>query len=98
MFLFCADALDADIGRPSVTAGTASAFTLAQIVDTEEQVNAALAAAQTAGGKLLKPGQRAAFGGFHGYFADPAGVTWEVAANPGWSVSDDGTVTIRPIE
>ena len=31
----------------------------------------------------MKRPQRAAFGGYHGYFADPDGVLWEVAHNPG---------------
>ena len=45
-----------------------------------------------------KPAQRADFGGFHGYFADPSGFRWEIATNPGWSVAPDGHVTIGPIE
>jgi uncharacterized glyoxalase superfamily protein PhnB len=46
---------------------------------------------------VLKPAQRAAFGGFHGFFADPAGFRWEVVHNPGWSVDADGRVRIAPI-
>ena len=50
------------------------------------------------GAEILKEPQKAAFGGFHGYFADPDGFRWEVATNPGWSVASDGTVSIGPIE
>jgi uncharacterized protein len=46
---------------------------------------------------VLKPAQRAAFGGFHGYFADPSGFRWEVATNPGWSVDAAGQVTLVPL-
>jgi hypothetical protein len=39
-----------------------------------------------------------AFGGYHGYFADPDGHRWEVCHNPGWSVADDGTVRLTAVE
>ena len=95
--LFDAAALEADIGQRAGPASGPAPFTLAQVVPTEEQVVAVLAAAEAAGATILKPGQRADFGGFHGYFADPAGFRWEVATNPGWSVAPDGTVSIGPI-
>jgi catechol 2,3-dioxygenase-like lactoylglutathione lyase family enzyme len=94
--LFGADDLDADIGQAGHAAG-APPFTLAQVVATEDKVTATLAAAQAAGATILKPAQHADFGGFHGYFADPAGFRWEIATNPGWSVAPDGTVSIGPI-
>lgn len=72
--------------------------TLAQVLDSEAEVEAVLDRAAAVGATVLKPPQRAAFGGFHGYFADPAGFRWEVATNPGWSVAPDGRVTIVPIE
>lgn len=46
---------------------------------------------------ILKPPQRADFGGFHGYFAGPAGFRWEIATNLGWSVAPDGKASIAPI-
>jgi catechol 2,3-dioxygenase-like lactoylglutathione lyase family enzyme len=94
--LFGADALDADIGQPGHTSGPAP-LTLAQVLETEDEVTATLAAAQAAGATILKPAQHADFGGFHGYFADPSGFRWEIATNPGWSVASDGTVSIGPI-
>jgi catechol 2,3-dioxygenase-like lactoylglutathione lyase family enzyme len=94
--LFPADDLAADAGAGPLAAGPPR-MSLAQIVDTEDEVLATLAHAEAAGGTLLKPGQRGDFGGFHGYFADPAGFRWEIATNPGWSVAEDGTVTLRPI-
>jgi uncharacterized protein len=93
--LFPADELAAD-GAGALGPGPA-AMSLAQIVATEDEVVAALARAAAAGGRVLKPAQRAAFGGFHGYFADPSGFRWEVATNPGWSVDAAGQVTIVPI-
>jgi catechol 2,3-dioxygenase-like lactoylglutathione lyase family enzyme len=94
--LFGANDLDADIGQPGHATGPAP-FTLAQVLETEEQVTATLAAAEAAGATILKPAQHADFGGFHGYFADPSGFRWEIATNPGWSVAPDGTVSIGPI-
>jgi uncharacterized glyoxalase superfamily protein PhnB len=46
---------------------------------------------------VLKPAQHADFGGYHGYVADPDGVRWELAYNPGHKVAPDGTVSIGPI-
>jgi catechol 2,3-dioxygenase-like lactoylglutathione lyase family enzyme len=94
--LFGADDLDADIGQGVHAKGPAP-FTLAQVLETEDAVRATLDAAQAAGATILKPAQHADFGGFHGYFADPAGFRWEIATNPGWSVASDGTVSIGPI-
>jgi uncharacterized protein len=94
--LFGADDLAADIGRAEASSGPA-AMTLAQVLDTEEEVSATLAAAEAAGARILKPAQWADFGGFHGYFADPSGFRWEIATNPGWSEAPDGTVTLGPI-
>jgi catechol 2,3-dioxygenase-like lactoylglutathione lyase family enzyme len=63
-------------------------------VGSEEEVRAVMADAEAAGATILKPAQRAFWGGFHGYFADPAGFRWEVAHNPNFRVDPDGTVRI----
>jgi hypothetical protein len=96
--LFGAAALAADIGRKGAVGSGPGALSLAQVLATEDEVRAALAAAERAGGVILKPAQHAEFGGFHGYFADPAGFRWEIATNPGWSVDAAGNVTLRPID
>lgn len=93
--------LEADVtGRSSGAADhrASAPFSLAHIVDSEQAVVDVLESAAAAGATILKQAQRAGFGGFHGYFADPDGVRWEVAHNPGWSVDPDGRVTIVPIE
>lgn len=87
--------LGTDIGHPA-TAGTP--FTLAQNLDSAADVDAAMLRARAAGATVLKEPQRAAFGGYHGYFADPDGHRWEVCHNPGWSVGADGTVTLTAVE
>ncbi|MGV9563520.1 VOC family protein [Streptomyces sp. NPDC003480] len=87
--------LGADTGHPAA-AGTP--FTLAQNVDSPAEVDEAMQRARAAGARILKEPQRAAFGGYHGYFADPDGHRWEVCHNPGWSVADDGTVTLAAVD
>lgn len=57
-------------------------FSLAHNVRTEPEVDATLARAVAAGATLIKPAQRAFWGGYSGYFADPDGFLWEVAHNP----------------
>ncbi|MGY1812441.1 VOC family protein [Blastococcus sp. SYSU D00820] len=96
--LFGAADLAADMGLDPADVVPGAGFTLAHNVDSPDAVREAIAAAVAAGARLLKEPQPAAFGGFHGYVADPAGIRWEVACNPGWSVAADGTVTIRPVE
>ncbi|MCP9956203.1 MULTISPECIES: VOC family protein [Streptomyces] len=87
--------LGADIGHPAV-AGTP--FTLARNLGSPAEVDAAVRRARAAGATVLKEPQRAAFGGYHGYFADPDGHRWEVCHNPGWSVADDGTVRLAAVD
>ncbi|NYE48145.1 hypothetical protein HDA32_003265 [Spinactinospora alkalitolerans] len=68
--------------------------TLSHNVDGPEAVDAVLEAAVRAGAELVKPPQRAAFGGYHGHFADPNGVIWEICHNPWWSVDGTGRVLL----
>lgn len=59
-----------------------SGIALAHNVASEDEVEEVLAEAQAAGAILTKPAQKAAWGGYHGYFKDPDGHLWEVAYNP----------------
>lgn len=68
--------------------------TLAVNVESEAEVDRVLGAAAEAGATPLKPGTRADWGGYSGYFADPDGNAWEVAYNPGWPIGPDGSVEI----
>lgn len=58
-------------------------FTLSHNVATESEVDAALATASAAGSRDVRFATRREWGGYSGYFSDPAGVQWEVAYNPG---------------
>lgn len=55
---------------------------LAHNVRSPEEVDALLAHAERGGGRITRPGHRADWGGYTGYFADPDGFLWEVAWNP----------------
>lgn len=79
--LYPRDLLAADAGV-SAEGGGFPGFTLAHNVRTEEGVGELLAEVAAAGGRIVKPAQRADWGGSTGYFADPDGFLWEVAWNP----------------
>jgi len=57
-------------------------FNLAHNVASEDEVRAVMDQALAAGAKAVKSPQKADWGGYHGYFADPDGHMWEVAYNP----------------
>lgn len=67
---------------------------LAHNVRSPEEVTTVLEEAQRAGGKIMRPAGRAAWGGTTGAFGDPDGYGWEAAHNPGWTLDDSGAVTI----
>lgn len=73
--------LSADVGIPFPGSGPGS-FSLAHNVGSHAEVNEVMAQAQRAGAKIVKPAQRAFWGGYAGYFQDPDGHLWEVAYNP----------------
>jgi len=54
-------------------------ITLAYNVRSQERVDAVLAEAERAGGKIVRLARRASWGGYSGYFADLEGCLWEVA-------------------
>ncbi|SEL52409.1 VOC family protein [Haloferax larsenii] len=56
-----------------------SGVTIAHNVSEKSEVDAALEAADAAGGGIVKPAQEVFWGGYSGYFADPDGHLWEVA-------------------
>jgi uncharacterized protein len=67
---------------------------LAHNVRAPEEVAVLLADAERAGGTIVRPAALAEWGGTSGAFADPDGYVWEVAHNPDWTITDDGSVRI----
>jgi catechol 2,3-dioxygenase-like lactoylglutathione lyase family enzyme len=86
--------LAADAAAPGERQPGFAGVTLAINVEDEDAVTRALDAAVFAGATLLKPAERAEWGGFSGYFADPDGYAWEVAFNPSFMPDEHGVITI----
>ncbi|NGN92490.1 glyoxalase [Nocardioides sp. KC13] len=70
-----------EVGRIAVADGVAP-FTLAHNVATRAEVDEVLGLAGSLGREVSAAAERE-WGGYTGYFADPDGVRWEIAYNPG---------------
>ena len=68
--------------------------TLAYNVASQEEVDSVLAQAAAAGARIGRPGAGTFWGGYSGVFIDPDGHPWEVAHNPGWLLSSDGSIQL----
>jgi uncharacterized protein len=71
-----------------------SGVALAHNARSEADVDAVLAEAVAVGGTLIKPAEKAFWGGYSGYFADPDGHLWEVAYNPYFKFDADGRIEL----
>jgi uncharacterized protein len=68
--------------------------TLAHCVRSPAEVDAVLEQAAAAGGTIGRPGAETFWGGYSGVFIDPDGHPWEIAHNPGWTLHEDGTISL----
>ena len=68
--------------------------TLAHNVRSPAEVDAVIAEARAAGATIAREGAETFWGGYSGAFIDPDGHPWEVAHNPGWTIGDDGSITL----
>jgi uncharacterized glyoxalase superfamily protein PhnB len=91
--LFGREASRDDAAAGSVWTGNGG-ITLAQNVPSEAEVDALIARAQAAGATVLKAPQKAFWGGYHGFFADPDGHVWEIAYNPHFVLDENGAVVL----
>lgn len=85
--------LATDAGLSGVRVGFPG-VSLAYNTRSEVEVDDVLANAERAGGRIVKPAQRAFWGGWYGYFADTEGHLWEVAHNPDFPIAEDGTISL----
>lgn len=79
--LYTMDALAADAGVPADGSGFRG-ITLNYIVEggeSEAQIAEVIAQAKKAGATVLKPAQKAQWGGYSGHFSDPDGYVWKVS-------------------
>ena len=79
--LYQIDKLSRDVGF-HIGSDNHPQFTLAYNTESVENVDELLQKAELAGGRLIKTAEKAFWGGYSGYFADPDGFLWEIAYNP----------------
>lgn len=91
--LFPRDALAEDANVAPAGSGF-QGFTMAHNVASELAVTTTLAEAVAAGATLVRIAEKAAWGGFRGYFADPDGFLWEVCWNPFFPLDAQGNVQL----
>ena len=68
--------------------------TLAYNSRSAAEVDAVLNEAEAAGATIGRWGAETFWGGYSGIFIDPDGHPWEVAHNPGWTITDDGSTKL----
>lgn len=74
--------------------GRFGGIALAHNVRSRSEVDDVLSAAARAGGRITTPPRETFYGGYAGYFTDPDGHLWEVAHNPGFTLTDDGALIL----
>jgi len=67
-------------------------FTLAYCTRTEEEVNDLFADFEAKGVRIVKRPEKAFWGGYSGYIADPDGNLWEIAFNPFLKIDEVGNI------
>jgi catechol 2,3-dioxygenase-like lactoylglutathione lyase family enzyme len=75
-------AFEAEVGAIRRGPGLAP-ITLAHNLPERDQVDGVIEDARAAGATYVQTAREREWGGYTGYFADPAGYRWEVAWNPG---------------
>lgn len=87
-------ALADDIGIDSRPIIGYQGFSLAHNLASRQEVDNLFKRLEAAGAGIIKPPEKAFWGGYSGYFADPDGHHWEIAHNPFWRILDDGRINI----
>ncbi|WP_329192787.1 MULTISPECIES: VOC family protein [unclassified Streptomyces] len=86
--------LAADSGIEDTGRAGFGGIVLAHNVRDREEVDALIAAARDAGATVTRPPATTFYGGYAGTFTDPDGHPWEIAHNPGFTLADDGSLTL----
>ena len=93
--LFPHDDLAKDFGGANGGSEGYQGFALAHNARSPEEVDAIFARLKANGANIVKKPQKAPWGGYSGYFADPDGHKWEVAFNPYWTIQGDGRIVMK---
>ena len=73
-----------------------SGISLAINLESEAEVDRVAAEWVSSGGTMVKQPERVFWGGYSGYVKDPDSHLWELAYNPGFPLSADGSVQLPP--
>lgn len=92
--LFPTDELAADAGIPAAGEPSFRGVTLAVNLESPARVDAAMRTAVEAGAVVVKPPVPTSWGGYSGYFEDPDGHLWELAHNPFFPFTEDGSLDL----
>lgn len=88
--LYSRQALLEEAGVTDAVGQGSPGMTLACNLESREAVDAALAEAEAAGGRITASAVDRDWGGYSGYFADPDGHVWEIAWNPYLPLDESG--------
>ena len=94
LVLWGRDKLAADAGIDDRSEDGFGGVVLAQNVRSADEVDEVLAAAAEAGASITTPARTTFYGGYAGCFTDPDGHAWEVAHNPGFTLTSDGALVL----
>ena len=92
------DELAQDAGVADADAGGFGGIALAHNVRSPVEVETVIAAASDAEATVTRAPADTSYGGYAGCFADPDGHVWEIAHNPGFPLSADGSITIPDLD
>ena len=94
LVLWGRDKLAADCGVSDEQPGGFGGVALAHNVRSEAEVDEIIEAAEQAGATISRRPAETFYGGYAGCFTDLDGHAWEIAYNPGFGLSEDGSIVI----
>jgi uncharacterized protein len=68
--------------------------TLAYNTRTPEEVDEVIEQARAAGAQIVREPAETFWGGYSAALLDPEGHAWEIAHNPGWTITPDGSTKL----
>ena len=94
LVLWGREKLAADAAIADSHASDFSGIVLAHNVRSRGEVDDLIRLAHDAGATVTKGPVETFYGGYAGYFRDLDGHAWEIAHNPGFTLADDGSLTL----
>jgi predicted lactoylglutathione lyase len=88
------DKLALDSGVEDSSPGGFDGIALAHNVRSAAEVDELVAAAEAAGATVTRAPAETFYGGYAGVFLDFDGHAWEIAHNPGFTIDEDGSLTL----